>query len=458
MTMGEALNTSPFPEISAEQTCLIVFTRYPEPGKTKTRLIPALGADGAAALQKQMTEHTLATIRQVKRQGLSVMVDVRFAGGNPSLMQAWLGLQWDYTPQGEGDLGDRLSRAFQDAFSRGATSVLAIGIDCPDITAEILAEAISRLELTDMVLGPAEDGGYYLIGLSRFIPEVFQDIDWGTENVRRQTLDWVKRLGLDAAQLSVLADVDRPEDVQIWERAFATSPLQHTPKLSVVIPVLNEAQQIGRQLRHLIAVGDYDQHVEIIVADGGSQDETVAIARSFDVSIVASAPGRAAQMNVAAHAASGDVLLFLHADTTLPQNFPALIAETLARPNVIAGAFELAIQGTNPALRGVEWGVRVRSHLFQMPYGDQAIFLKRTTFEAMGGFSDLPIMEDFELMQRLKKQGKVAIAPATVTTSGRRWEKLGVLKTTLLNQTVIMGYRLGISPTRLARWYQGNRL
>ncbi len=456
--MGETLNTSSFSKTFAEHRCLIVFTRYPEAGKTKTRLIPALGAEGAAALQMQMTEHTLATIHQLKRRGMPLAVDVRFAGGDPSQMQAWLGLQWDYTPQGEGTLGDRLCRAFQEAFSRGATAVLAIGIDCPDITTEILTEAFSHLEASDVVIGPAKDGGYYLIGLSRFIPDVFRDINWGTETVLQQTLNWVKQLSLNAAQLEVLADIDRPEDLEIWNHAFSTSPLRSTPTFSIIIPALNEAPQIGRQMKHLMAATGPNQDVEIIVADGGSQDETVAIACSLGASIIASPPGRAAQMNAAARAAQGDVLLFLHADTALPDHFLALISDTLAQPQVVAGAFDLAIRGTRFALRLVEWGVYVRSHLFQMPYGDQALFLKRATFEVIGGFADLPIMEDFELVQRLKRHGRVAIAPATVTTSGRRWEKLGVLKTTLLNQAVILGYRAGISPTRLVQWYRGDRL
>lgn len=439
------------------QHCLLVFTRYPEPGKTKTRLMPALGAEGAAALQKQMTEHTLATVRQLRRQGMPIDVDIQFAGGDRSRMRAWLGGEWDYSPQCDGDLGDRLSRAFEDAFNRGATAVVAIGIDCPDITTEGLADALSRLQSTEVVLGPADDGGYYLLGLSRFVPELFQGIDWGTERVLQQTLAWIDQLNLSSTQLPILPDVDRPEDLPIWERAVATSLLHYDPRLSIIIPVLNEGHQVERRLKPLMAQCGDDPTLEVIVADGGSRDETVAIARSLGVSIITAPPGRANQMNAGARVAQGDVLLFLHADTLLPDNFQTLISDTLAQPNVIAGAFELAIQGPNPALRWVEWGVGVRSHLFQMPYGDQALFLKRTTFAALGGFADLPIMEDFDLIQRLKKQGRVAIAPAAVMTSGRRWEKLGVWKTTLLNQVIILGYRLGVSPARLMQWYRNAR-
>ncbi len=452
---------------------VILFTRYPEPGKTKTRLIPALGADGAAALQKKMTEHTLATLRQFRDGDVArqepVAIDVRFAGGDEQLMRQWLGSTWHYTPQGDGDLGDRLSRAFRNAFDHGAQAALAIGIDCPDITAELISEAFCNMSLVDVVLGPAADGGYYLIGLSVFRPELFQGIAWGTDKVFQQTASCADRLNLTITALQMLADVDRPSDLPIWERAIARSrpaisqdkTLQYeTSSLSIIIPVLNESHQICSLLHRLVAATNAEINhadIEIIVADGGSHDRTVEVAQSFNVRVLSSDPGRATQMNAAARDARGDVLLFLHADTALPDGFHTVITETLSGSNVVAGAFELTIQSDFPALRLVEWGVKWRSRLFQMPYGDQALFIKRTTFEEMGGFADLPIMEDFELMQRLKQRGRVAIAPASVTTSGRRWETLGVLKTTLINQAMILGYLWGVEPARLERWYRGRK-
>ena len=460
-TMVEALNSSTRSVESIVQKYLIVFTRYPEPGKTKTRLIPALGDEGAAALQKQMTEHTLATIRQLQNSDdfgeNSIAVDIRFAGGNTSLMQKWLGTTWYYTPQGAGDLGDRLMRAFSHAFENGAQTAIAIGIDCPDITADLLNTAFRQLNTVDVVLGPANDGGYYLIGLSTLIPDLFQGIQWGTEIVLQQTLSRAIETNRRVVQLQRLSDVDRPEDLPIWEEAFVTSPLNSPPQLSIIIPVINEGHRIGLLLEQLLSFDDNEMNdVEIIVVDGGSQDNTVAAAQTFNIRVLVSPPGRANQMNTAAQIANGDVLLFLHADTVLPENFHTIISETLLHPHVVAGGFELKIQGNTPTLRLVEWGVKWRSYLFQMPYGDQGLFLKRTMFEDIGGFANLPIMEDFELIQRLKRKGQVRIAPAAVTTSGRRWEKLGVFKTTIINQAVILGYLCGISPTRLASWYRGS--
>lgn len=439
---------------------LIVFTRYPEPGKTKTRLVPALGAAGAAALQRCMTEHTLRQGRELVQQR-NVSLEIRFSHSQPSapqprgedLMDGWLGSDLTYIPQGAGDLGEKLVRAFGAAFAEGINRVVTIGIDCPDIDAALLQQAFEQLDQHDLVLGPATDGGYYLIGLSRPVPELFSGIDWGTEVVRQQTVAIAHRLGLSIADLQPLADVDRPADLPIWQRVAASRNFAANglPTLSVIIPVLNEAATLGQTLAHLQAVPQLD----VVVVDGGSQDETVAIATALGARVISSEQGRACQMNAGAAAATSDILLFLHADTRLPDGFAEAVRHTLAQPQVVAAAFELQIDADLPGLRWVERGVKWRSRHLQMPYGDQAICLKADQFHGLGGFPDVPIMEDFELVRQLKAQGRIALVPLPVMTSGRRWQALGVLRTTLVNQLMIAAYFLGVSPERLVRWYRG---
>lgn len=192
---------------------LIVFTRYPEPGKTKTRLIPALGPEGAAKLQRQMTQTTLAEAKHLQLQR-SAQVEVYFTGASLSAMTTWLGTEFAYRPQPEGNLGQRLETAFAGAFTAGMQRVIAIGIDCPDLKAEILVQAFEHLMQKDLVLGPALDGGYYLIGLRRFVPELFQNIAWSTAAVLQQTTEIAQRLGLAIADLPPLGDIDRPEDLE----------------------------------------------------------------------------------------------------------------------------------------------------------------------------------------------------------------------------------------------------
>ena len=432
---------------------LIVFTRYPKPGRTKTRLMPALGAAGAALVQRQMTEHCLTTVKALQ-QRRSVQVWVCYAGAEEADFRDWLGEEWDYLPQANGDLGDRMANAFTHAFNHQAKRVVTIGIDCPDITADLLVEAFDSLNHQELVLGPASDGGYYLIGLQRIVPELFDQMDWGTERVLAESLGRAAKAGLEVAQLEVLTDVDHPEDLPRWAAHHCNAPPANAPLISIVMPVRNEAAALAIYLTELIQQAGQS---EIIVVDGDSNDESVTIAKALGARMVESPANRALQMNAGAAIATGKILLFLHGDTRLPLDFEAQVSQALAPANVVAGAFELCIEGEGAGLRRVEWGVRQRSRRLGLPYGDQGLFLARSQFEALGGFAELPIMEDFELVQRLKKRGKVAIASAAVVTSGRRWQQVGVGRTTLVNQGMILGYFLGISPEVLARWYRRKR-
>ena len=650
---------------------LIIFTRYPTPGKTKTRLIPALGAVGAADLQREMTEYTLALahgLQQDDRPGVWE-VEIYYTGADRAAVVQWLGAEaaagdipgHRYREQASGDLGHRLQSAFAEAFGAGCQRVVVIGIDCPDLNGAILGQAFSHLADHDLVVGPAWDGGYYLIGLRQLTLEVFENIAWSSDRVLTQTLERASGAGLRVAQLPRLHDLDRPEDLLLWDRF---SPVA-SPRLSVIIPTLNEAKTLDLTLHSLTghspaphypthqnlepqnlenpiadsyspaksipenlipenlipdnqnlesyspvnpipesynldnpipenliptnqnlesdsptnlipdnpipdnlipdnpvpgshssanlipensipgndspanpilesqvlenpipagqnpagqnpvgqnpasqnpANGDLENPsleshnltpqiqgshpltdpkanhdrpenqplppyipalpnpsltlppgVEVIVVDGGSQDGTPDRAEAWGAKVIRTTPGRAHQMNLGASQSQGQILLFLHGDTRLPPDFIQQIQVTLAQPGVVAGAFRLRIRGRGWGLRWVEWGTNLRSRHCQLPYGDQGLFLWRSTFEALGQFAPVPIMEDFELVQRLKEQGRIAIAPAAVETSGRRWKKLGILRTTLVNQLMILGYGLGVDLQRLAQLYRGKQ-
>ncbi|MBD2090153.1 TIGR04283 family arsenosugar biosynthesis glycosyltransferase [Microcoleus sp. FACHB-1515] len=424
---------------------LIIFTRYPEAGRAKTRLIPALGAEGAAQLQRQMTEWTIAQARRLAvRRNCAIEVHYASSSADESRMQAWLGEDLCYVPQAEGDLGVKLTGAIESAFSK-ANRVVVIGTDCPSITANLLDRAFAQLDSCDMAIGAAADGGYYLLGLRSFQPTLFQEIAWSTEIVFEQTIDRARQQQLSIGRLETLSDIDRPADLIVWEQI-------KRPKLAIVIPTLNEMASLLETLRML----NQQAEIEVIVSDGGSEDATLAVARGKKAIALSGDRGRARQMNAGARLATANWLLFLHADTRLPPNFFATV-EQMARSNAIAGAFRLGIDGRETGLRIVEWGANWRSRFLQFPYGDQALFLRRDTFWQIGGFPDLPMMEDFELVRRLRRLGRIAIAPDAVLTSARRWQKLGVFKTTIINQVAIAAYLIGISPDRIARWYHRQR-
>ncbi len=224
-------------------------------------------------------------------------------------------------------------------------------------------------------------------------------------------------------------------------------------KISIIIPTLNEAANIDQAIASI----PISSQVEVIIVDGGSIDRTVEIAQTKSVKVLAVTGGRAIQMNTGARAATGEILLFLHADTILPADFVKLVHNALspvAAEIPVAGAFALKIDAPQWRLRLIEWGANWRSRYGQMPYGDQAIFLSAKTFQQVGGFPELPIMEDFQLMRQLGKLGRIEIVSTPVVTSARRWLKRGIVWTTAINQLIILAYLAGVSPAQLSRWYR----
>ncbi len=421
---------------------LIIFTRYPLPGRTKTRTIAALGAAGAASLQRRMTERNLGRLTRCHAS-----LEIRYTGGTEAQMRQWLGDEFTYREQGEGDLGMRMLRAVTEALETGAQRVAIVGTDCPNLDDTIVDRGLAMLHQHDLVLGPAVDGGYYYIGVRQPIAELFQNIDWGSDRVLAQTVAAASSLGIEPVLLPRLADVDRPEDLPLWEESIATD------KISIVVPVLNEEKTLEATLQRARS----GTNIELIVVDGGSKDNTVAIAENNSDRVLQTEPGRAQQMNAGAAIATGDILLFLHGDTLLPKNFDRRIRETLNYNHTIAGAFDLKIDAEDPGLYWVERGVKLRSRWLQLPYGDQGIFMRSFTFQRLGMFAPMPLLEDFDLVRRLQKLGQIAIVPDPVLTSGRRWQKLGVWQTTWVNQLTIVGYFLGVPVERLAQWYRTQR-
>ena len=435
----------------AGQERLIIFTRYPEPGKTKTRLMPALGPEGAADLQREMTEHAVRTAQTVH----DLPMELRFVGGNHDRMEKWLGKDARYREQSGSDLGERMADAFQAAFSEGAERVVITGIDSPEITGGILQAAFDALKRHDLVLGPATDGGYYLIGLRRpaahkVLPEIFRNVEWGTNRVLEATLSKIEKLRLSSALLAPLDDVDRPEDLAAWERAEADAThAPERPSISVIIPALNEAGRIGPILERL---KDNDA-IEVIVVDGGSHDDTQAIARSAGAHVLETSGGRAVQMNLGSAKARSGVLLFLHADTLLPEGFETLALDCLSKRGTVAGAFEFATDDTTAAMRFMAATANLRARWLHLPYGDQGIFLRKELFREIGGYRILPVMEDFEFVRRLARRGRIAIVPVCAVTSARRWRRIGPWRTMFFNQVVIVLYYLGFPPERIAAFY-----
>lgn len=225
-------------------------------------------------------------------------------------------------------------------------------------------------------------------------------------------------------------------------------------RISVIVPALNEEKVLGRTLSSL----KLSESEELIVVDGGSTDRTFELARGFTKKVLSSAKGRGSQMNTGARAASGDALLFLHADSVLPEEGFSLIRNALSGHGVSGGAFDLSIEKEGACFRIIEFGANLRSRMTSIPYGDQGVFLKKEVFERLGGFKDMPLMEDVEFSMRLKKAGRMIFLRPPIKTSPRRWLKEGPLYTTLRDWTLVVSYAfLGIRPGRLVKHYRDVR-
>lgn len=225
-----------------------------------------------------------------------------------------------------------------------------------------------------------------------------------------------------------------------------------TSDISIIIPTLNEESEVDHW-GELSSHSGEDGGCEVIIVDGGSTDQTVALAQSRGFRVETRPPGRGAQLNYGARLAKGKVLLFLHADTRMPPGFARMILQCLNETATLAGAFSLAIGQTTFSLRFVAWCANLRSRLFQLPYGDQALFIRRDDFLRLGGFPETPIMEDFIFIRKAGKQGRVTTLPQAVTTSARRWRRLGIMRATIINQLVILGFYAGVPLTKLASLY-----
>ncbi len=221
------------------------------------------------------------------------------------------------------------------------------------------------------------------------------------------------------------------------------------PRLSIILPTLNEAHGIVPCLQPLQALRTRGH--EIILADGGSRDATVTLAEPWVDKVIHSGRGRAVQMNAGARAAQGDVLLFLHADTRLPADADALILNALQARGW--GRFDVRLSGAQPLLRVVATLMNWRSRLTGIATGDQAIFVRRALFEKVGGFPEIPLMEDIALARALKKCGPPLCLKQRVLTSSRRWEQQGILRTIFLMWRLRLAYALGADPAQLVKRY-----
>lgn len=429
--------------------CITLFTKLPRPGHSKTRMIPALGPEGAADLQHRMTLRVLSHCQQAAHRR-NATVEIALSE-MPDPRDPPFGAAQPIRAQGPGDLGQRMATSFAHGRAQGYLRQIIIGGDCPHAGADCLAAALDALHQNEVVLGPAEDGGYYLIGASRPVAaELFQGIAWGTDQVLAQSLARFRAAGLSCQLLDSRHDIDRPADLPAWRGIAKRWPrLDRTRLISVVIPVLNEEANLRRLLPDLCG----QEELEVIVADGGSQDGSRRVASEAGARVIESPAGRARQMNAGAHHARGPILFFLHADSHLPANWVAAMRAAICREGRVGGAFRFALDRHD----GLRWRMisgltNLRARLLRLPYGDQGLFCRSEVFHALGGFPEVPVMEDYAFVRQLRREGRMSLLKLPLVSSARNWEHAGFWRVFAIHQCLLIGWHLGISPERLARW------
>jgi rSAM/selenodomain-associated transferase 2 len=375
--------------------------------------------------------------------------------------------------QGQGDLGARLANIFQRAL-RDHPYAIAIGADSPGLPAEFLEQAREALTRMDAVIGPCEDGGFYLLGLRSCPANLLSEISWSAVTTCEETIAKLKAAGLTVQTLESWFDIDTAEDLEKLNSLISANQIQaprtkdfleanasareeaQPIKCSVIIPALNEREYLPQTLAVL---REQEWIHEVIVADGGSTDGTREWLSAQNFVRVVNAPaGKGNQINSGAQAASGDVFLFLHADCQPPLDASELIASTLTSQKVAGGCFEVRFTADQPrSLKMVAAGINFRSRLTQAATGDQGIFVRRGVFEKVGGCPDWPLFEDVELVRRIKKEGEFSVLRSHLLVSPRRHLARGVFRTVLLIYGLRVAFWLGVSPFTLKKWFDDSR-
>ncbi|MBL4636247.1 MAG: TIGR04283 family arsenosugar biosynthesis glycosyltransferase [Kofleriaceae bacterium] len=448
---------------------LCLFAKAPRPGEAKTRLAPALGTVGASQLAKAMLLDSLELWHRLDDSGEAKPELLVFESGEMDAELESCLARHERFPQAQGDLGTRVEGALRRALERSEVAVV-VGSDVPGMGGDDLRETRRLLESHDAVLGPTTDGGFSLLALRSCPDGLLANLPWSCESTLGHTRRRLEGAGMSVALLAERFDIDDPGDLPALTkylqehhrcmprtREFLKS--SDNLSISVIIPVLNEQTCLPDVLRLL------QQHagiIEIIVVDGGSSDDTVAIAEaSGRVRLLHSPPGRAVQMNLGAQAATGGVLLFLHADVELPQDACQQIHQSLASQEELAGAFRLHTRYDKrgrfrPWIRPFLKLADMRSYYSDLPYGDQALFVRAEVFRLLGGFPLLPLFEDLALSSTLRRLRPLVIAKGPVQVSGRRFQERPFYYLALMNSFPLL-YRLGVSPEWLARFYRHSR-
>lgn len=438
---------------------VILFTRIPEPGKVKTRMMPYLSPSECAELQECCIKDSLEMLREVDADKF-----ICYEPSGDRNLLAELCKETNFIVQRGDDIGARMKNGLSDVFDIGYKSVLLMGSDIPEVKSSDITDAFSQLQSCDTVIGPSQDGGYYLIGMNDIKPELFTQSSYGHGKVLDELLHIAADNNIHVTLVAEHRDFDTKDDILYFREhirhqhhlmesevgKFVTKVL----RVSVIVPTYNEEKRIDKLIKQLDDICD---DAEIVIVDGGSTDSTLAhIPGRYR--IVKSDKGRALQLNAGARAASGEVLFFMHADSELPNKPIHEIREVMKTHN--AGCFGIEFQSDNLLMKINAAISKDRAFRRQIAFGDQGMFMTREVFEGVGGFPEIPIMEDYQLSLTLREMGiRIGATRGRICTSDRRYPKGNIKKLRLMFKMWLLRrkYRMGIDPYQIAKEYKDIR-
>lgn len=434
---------------------IIVFTRVPEAGETKTRMMPYYTEEQCKLLHEAFLNDIGKMLVQT-----SYDVIVSYTGKNPEFLKQVFGADAKYVEQIGDNLGDRMRNVIAWALDYGYDKVVLFGTDVPELRAESIEAAFSLLDSNDVVLGPTEDGGYYLIGMKALCEEAFDVKKYGTESVLTETMQSIAESGKQVLLIDSYYDLDEPSDIQGYRermrederlQASATGKyISETSKISIIVPIYNESKTIESMISQL---KPYRSETEIIFVDGGSTDDTVAkIGEQFK--LIKAEKGKGHQMNEGAKVSTGDILFFLHCDSEIPSNINEKIRNCMVSNQY--GCFGIDFHSKNFFMYTNKVISNHRAFTRGIPFGDQGIFIDRKLFFDIGMFSELPLMEDYEFSCKLKNKGILpGKAKGHIYTSCRRYGNgtIDILKAEYKAWNLRWKYRKGDSIDKLSDEY-----
>lgn len=444
-----------------EGITLVVFCRRPRPGIGKSRIAAALGAGATAELAGHLLATALEDARAWPGPVIIAPADPRDGGWAAELLPGCA----DVIAQPAGNLGQRINAVDRAARARGHRRLVFIGSDAPALTPGFFARARAALGRTDVVLGPADDGGLTLLGAARPWPELVS-LPWSSQRLGEEVHRACRERGLRVELLERSYDVDRAAQLERLERDLSRDPRparralldwlrrRPQPSVSVVIPVLGDHAPLSGLLETIRRMAS--QPAEIIVTDAGDDPACEALCTAHHCTHVRTRPGRGHQLHAGATRASGDVIWFLHADASPPSDALDRIRAHMSA-GAIGGYFRFRFAGPpgwHKRLLAALINLRCR---FGVPYGDQGLFVSRTAYRKTQGFADAPLFEEVSLVRSLRAAGRFDSIGATLGVSPRRWERDGWLRRTLNNRVLALGYALGVPPEQLARRYHAAR-